>query len=230
MKGFKTFIYCGLIAITLASCGNSGKQAKSGEEAKKEATPETPTKTYREIAVEFVSEAIAIKKISMNIFFDYGVNWELFENGEKVYDEKNELTRCHIIDMVLAQRQQFYMSNNTFKTMQGLADDMTKKLESLTDLKNDTQITRADLVLIGTTSSDFINYFINQAHRPSETRTNFLLTGGKLYKDFENAINLTGDIAQEATPTGDSIYSESITSTVKQYWENFLYPYLNKGR
>jgi len=114
MKGINIILSLGLIAITLASCGNSGKQANSGEESKQEAAPQAQTKTYREIAVDFVSEAIALKQISLYIFFDYAVNWEKMEKGEKVYDEKNELTRFHIEDMVLDQRQKFYESNNTF--------------------------------------------------------------------------------------------------------------------
>ena len=70
MKEIKTIICMGLIAIALASCGNSGKQANSSEGSKQEAAPQEPTKTYREIAVEFVSEAIALKQISLYVFLD----------------------------------------------------------------------------------------------------------------------------------------------------------------
>jgi hypothetical protein len=34
---------------------------------------------------------------------------------------------------------------------------------------------------------------------------------------------------QEAAPKMGSIYNESLTSSVKQYWESFLIPYLNQN-
>lgn len=230
MKGLTTIICLGLIAVTLASCGNSGKQAKSGETAKQETAPATPSKTYREIAIEVVSDAIALKKITMNVFMDYGVNWELFEKGEKVYDENNELARFHIIDMVLAKRQQFYITNNTFKTIQGLIDDMDVKVRSLQGIQNDTKITQGDLELIITKADAYIRHFYDQANKPTYTRNDYFITGIQLYKDFENSINQTGEIAQEAAPQGEAIYNEALTSKVKQFWDSFLIPYLTKGQ
>lgn len=220
----------GLIAIALASCGNSGKQTNAGEESKQEAAPQEPTKTYREIAVEFVSEAIALKQISLYVFLDYGVNWELMEKGEKTYDEKNELTRFHIEDMVLDQRQKFYESNNTFQTISKMLGDMAEKEKSLQGLKNDTQISQADLDLIGTKSMLFIDFVYKQAQRPTLRRSDFLVKGMEMYKEIEATINQTGEIAQEAAPMYESIYNECLTSSVKQYWETFLIPYLNQGQ
>ena len=228
MKEIKTILCMGLIVITLASCGNSGKPANAGEGFKQEAVSQEPTKTYREIAVEFVSEAIALKQISLYIFLDYGVNWELMEQGEKVYDEKNELTRFHIEDMVLDQRQKFYESNNTFQTISKMLGDMGEKAKSLQGLKNDTQISQADLELIGTKSMLFIDYVYKQAQRPTLKRSDFLVKGMEMYKEIEAAINQTGEIAQEAAPKYKSIYNESLTSSVKQYWSTFLIPYLNQ--
>ena len=230
MERIKTIIYLGLIALSLASCGNSGKQANSSEGTKQEPASQTPTKTYREIAVEFVSEAIALKQISLYIFCDYVVNWEMMEKGEKVYDEKNELTRFHIEDMVLDQRQKFYESNNTFQTISKMLGDMGKKAKSLQGLKNDTQISQADLDLIGTKSMSFIDFVYKQGQRPTLTRSEFLVKGMEMYKEIEAAINQTGEIAEEAAPKMASIYKESLTSSVRQYWESFLIPYLNQDQ
>ncbi|SFO98984.1 hypothetical protein [Prevotella sp. tf2-5] len=230
MKKTIQIICIGCIATIIISCGNSGKQANSSEGTKQEAAPQAPTKAYREIAVEFVSEAIALKQISLYIFLDYGVNWELMEKGEKVYDEKNELTRFHIEDMVLDQRQKFYESNNTFQTISKMLGDMGEKAKSLQGLKNDTQISQADLDLIGTKSMLFIDFVYKQAQRPTLKRSDFLVKGMEMYKEIEAAINQTGEIAQEAAPKMGSIYNESLTSSVKQYWESFLIPYLNQNQ
>lgn len=230
MKGLKTIISLGLIAITLASCGNSGKQAKSGETAKQETVPATPSKTYREIAIEVVSDAIALKKITMNVFMDYGVNWELFEKGEKVYDENNELARFHIIDMVLAQRQQFYINNNMFKITQERLDNMSNKAKSLEGIANNTHISKADLDSIGIKADTFIRYFFHTVTNPSDTRTNYLISGAQLYQDLDKAINQTGEIAQEAAPQGEAIYNDVVPSNIKQYWDDFLIPYLTKRK
>ena len=230
MKKTIQIICIGCIAAIIISCGNSGKQANSSEGTKQEAAPQAQTKAYREIAVEFVSEAIALKQISLYIFLDYGVNWELMEKGEKVYDEKNELTRFHLEDMVLDQRHKFYLSNNTFQTISQMSIDMGEKVESLKGLKNDTQITKADLDLIGTKLMSFIDYVYKQGQRPTLTRSEFLVKGMEMYKEIEAAINQTGEIAQEAAPKMGSIYNESLTSSVKQYWESFLIPYLNQNQ
>ena len=230
MKGIRIFICMGLIVATLTSCGNSGKQPKTNDAAKQETASVPNTKTYKEIAVEFVSEAIALEQISMNIFYDYGVNWELFEKGEKVYDENNELTRYHIVDMVLAQRQQFYINNNMFKITQKRLDNMSNKVQSLQGVPNDTQITKADLDSIGTKADTFIRFFFHTVVNPSGTRTNYLVSGSQLYQDLDKAISQTGEIAQEAAPQGEAIYNDVVPSNIKQYWEDFLIPYLTKGK
>jgi len=106
--------------------------------------------------------------------------------------------------------------------------DMGEKAKSLQGLKNDTQISQADLDLIGTKSMVFIDYVYKQGQRPTLTRSDFLVKGMEMYKEIEAAINQTGEIAQEAAPKYESIYNESLTSSVKQYWGTFLIPYLKQ--
>lgn len=225
------FVFCwGLMAAALVSCGNSGKQPKTNDATKQETASVPHTKTYKEIAVEFVSEAIALKQISMNIFYDYGVNWELFEKGEKVYDEQNELSRYHIADIVLAQRQQFYINNNMFKITQERLDNMSNKAKSLEGIANNTHISKADLDSIGIKADTFIRYFFHTVTNPSDTRTNYLISGVQLYQDLDKAINQTGEIAQEAAPQGEAIYNDVVPSNIKQYWDDFLIPYLTKRK
>lgn len=76
----------------------------------------------------------------------------------------------------------------------------------------------------------FIDFVYKQAQRPTLTRSEFLVKGMEMYKEIEAAINQTGEIAQEAAPKMGSIYNESLTSSVKQYWESFLIPYLNQNQ
>ena len=223
MKKTIQIICVGCIATIIISCGNSGKQAKSGEAPKQEAN--VPTMSYKDRAVEIATEALAIRKLSYYVMMDIAMNWESFNGQHIIYDKDNKPVKCYSVSEFIRQRELFHLDNN-LKTNVNLLNDMDSQLQTMKNIQSDGSASISTLEAVKEQCSQLQGYLLQNDEVQAKSLKEFLDNTTARFDNLDDALKQTGDIVNAAGQKEQAFWETAETSIMKDYREKVLDPYI----
>lgn len=223
MRRFIHIICVGCIATLIISCGNSSKQAKSGEAPKQEAN--VPSMSYKDRAVEIATEALVIRRMSHYIITDFAMNWDSFNAQKVIYDKDNNPVRCNSKAEVIRQRELFHMENN-LKVILNLLNDMDGQIQTMKNTQSDGSASVSTLETVKEQCGQLHGYLLQNGEAEAKTVDEFLNNAFQRLNNLDDAIKQTGNIFKEALDKAPAFYDAAETAAMKKYRENVLDPYI----
>lgn len=223
MNKLKTIVCMGLITFTLASCGNSGKQAKSGDAPKQEAN--VPTMSYKDRAVEIATEALVIRKMSHYVMTDLVMNWDSFNAQQIIYDKDNNPVRCNSKAEAIRQRELFHIENY-LKVILNLLNDMDGQIQTMKNIQSDGSASVSTLETVKEQCGQLHWYLLQNGEAEAKTVDEFYNNAFQRLNNLDDAIKQSGDIVKDALEKAPAFYDAAETAAMKKYRENVLDPYI----
>lgn len=223
MKKNIQIICIGCIATLIISCGNSSKQAKSGEAPQQEVN--VPTMSYKDRAVEIVTEALVIRKMSHYIMTDLVMNWDSFNAQQIIYDKENNPVRCNSKVEAIRQRELFHMENY-LKVILNLLNDMDGQIQTMKNIQSDGSASVSTLETVKEQCGQLHWYLLQNGEAEAKTVDEFYNNAFQRLNNLDDAIKQSGDIVKDALEKAPAFFDTAETAAMKKYRENVLDPYI----
>ena len=223
MRTFYKIIGIGFVAISIMACGNKTNQTKTDDAPKQEAN--VPSMSYKDRAVEIVTEALVIRKMSHYVMTDLVMNWDSFNAQQIIYDKDNNPVRCNSKAEVIRQRELFHMENY-LKVILNLLNDMDSQIQTMKNIQSDGSASVSTLETVRNQCGQLHWYLLQNGEAEAKTVDEFMNNAIQRITSLDEAIKQTGNIFKEALDKAPAFYDAAENDTMRKYRENVIAPYI----
>ena len=181
MRTFYKIIGVGLVAISIMACGNKANQTKTDDAPKQEAN--VPSMSYKDRAVEIVTEALVIRKMSHYVMTDLVMNWDSFNAQQIIYDKDNNPVRCNSKAEVIRQRELFHMENY-LKVILNLLNDMDGQIQTMKNIQSDGSASVSTLETVKEQCGQLHWYLLQNGEAEAKTVDDTVVVDAHIYFSF----------------------------------------------